>query len=100
PFLVEAPAESRERTKLLGLGDADAQPERYGRAWATCLPSVKDSFGMALLESLACGTPLVATTDSAPKELVDVGATGELCEPDDARSLADACLRSFRLARD
>lgn len=100
PFLAEAPAEARERTKLLGLGDADAQPERYGRAWATCLPSVKDSFGMALLESLACGTPLVATTDSAPKELVDAGATGELCEPDDARSLADACLRAVGLARD
>jgi phosphatidylinositol alpha-mannosyltransferase len=100
PFLAEAPAVARERTKLLGLGDAEDQPEHYGRTWITCLPSVKDSFGMALLESLACGTPLVATTDSAPKELVEVGATGELCDPENPRSLAEACLRGFRLARD
>ena len=54
---------------------------------------------MALVESLACGTPLVTTTHSAPKELVQEGVTGELCEPDDPDDLADACLRGFELAR-
>lgn len=98
-LLAEAPEEARARTHALGLGDADRQHERYGRAWVTCLPSTYDSFGMALLESLACGTPLVTTTHSAPQDLVDVGVTGELCEPDDPESLAQACLRAFRLAR-
>jgi phosphatidyl-myo-inositol alpha-mannosyltransferase len=100
PFLVEAPPGARERTRLLGLGDERRQHERYGRAWLTCLPSVKDSFGMALVESLACGTPIVATTDSAPKELVIEGLTGEQCEPDSPESLAAACLRAFALTRD
>ena len=100
PFLREAPEGVRERVRLLGLGDAGRQHERYGRAWVTCLPSTFDSFGMALLESLACGTPLVTTTHSAPKELVDEGVTGELCEPEDAASLARACLRGFALAKD
>jgi glycosyltransferase involved in cell wall biosynthesis len=99
-LLDAAPAEARERTVALALGEADRQHERYGRAWATCLPSTFDSFGMALLESLACGTPLVTTTHSAPKDLVDPGVTGELCEPEDPESLAQACLRAFRLARD
>ncbi len=99
-FLSEAPAAARDRTRMLGLGAEGAQHERYGRAWLTCLPSTKDSFGMALVESLACGTPIVATTDSAPKELVQPGVTGALCEPNDPRSLAEACLRGFGLARD
>jgi glycosyltransferase involved in cell wall biosynthesis len=99
PFMAEAPPEVRERVELMGLGDPGRQHERYGRAWITCLPSTNDSFGMALIESLACGTPLVTTTHSAPHELVEAGVTGELCEPGDARSLADACLRAFGLAR-
>jgi glycosyltransferase involved in cell wall biosynthesis len=98
-MLANAPAEARERTKVLGIGESDHQHERYGRAWITCLPSTHDSFGMALLESLACGTPIVATTHSAPKELVTPGLTGELCEPDDPRGLAEACLQAFALTR-
>jgi phosphatidylinositol alpha-mannosyltransferase len=99
PFLTQAPAGVRDRARLLGLGEPGEQPERYGRAWITALPSTHDSFGMALLESLACGTPLVTTTHSAPQELVDEGVTGELCEPLDPRSLAEACLRAFELTR-
>ena len=99
PMLAGAPAEARERTRTLGLGDADRQDERYGRAWTTCLPSMYDSFGMALIESLACGTPLVTTTQGAPPELVDRGVTGEVCEPNDPDGLARACLRAFDLAR-
>jgi len=98
-FLAEAPAESRARTRLLGLGDPHRQHERYSRAWVTCLPSTHDSFGMALLESLACGTPLVTTTHSAPQDLVDAGVTGELSAPGDPVSLAQACLRALALAR-
>jgi glycosyltransferase involved in cell wall biosynthesis len=98
-FLAEAPAESRDRTRLLGVGERDRQHERYGRAWITSLPSMHDSFGMALVESLACGTPIITSTHGAPKELVTEGVTGELCAPEDPQSLADACLRGFELAR-
>ena len=90
----------RRRVKHLGIGAADAQHERYGRAWVTCLPSMHDSFGMALVESLACGTPLVTTTHGAPPELVRTGVTGEVCRPEDPASLAEACLRALRLSRD
>lgn len=98
-FLQQAGPADRERTRLLGLGEADRQHERYGRAWVTCLPSTFDSFGMALVESLACGTPIVTTTHSAPPELVDEGLTGETCEPNDPAGLAQALLRAFELAR-
>jgi phosphatidyl-myo-inositol alpha-mannosyltransferase len=99
PMLSEAPAEARERTHALGVGDVAGQHERYGRAWVTTLPSMWDSFGMALIESLACGTPLVTTTHGAPPELVSQGVTGEVCEPNDPEDLARALLRAFELAR-
>jgi glycosyltransferase involved in cell wall biosynthesis len=98
-FLAEAPLDARGRTRVLGVGEHDRQHERYGRAWITCLPSMHDSFGMALVESLACGTPIVTSTDGAPQELVTEGVTGELCAPEDPGSLAEACLRGFELAR-
>jgi phosphatidyl-myo-inositol alpha-mannosyltransferase len=100
PLLDAAPPGTVDRVQLLGLGDPERQHERYGRAWVTCLPSTHDSFGMALIESLACGTPLVTTTHGAPHELVQEGLTGELCPPGDPDSLAAACLRAFALARD
>ena len=99
PMLMQAPSDARARTRALGLGEAGGQGDRYGRAWITCLPSTHDSFGMALVESLACGTPVVTTTHSAPKEVVEPGVTGELCEPDDPAGLAKACVRAFALTR-
>jgi len=97
--LSRAPAAARDRTETLGVGDADRQHERYGVAWATCLPSETDSFGMALVESLACGTPLVVSRSGAPRELVAEGVTGELCDLKDPEGLAQACLRTFELAQ-
>ena len=57
---------------VLGLGEADRQHERYGRAWVTCLPSRYDSFGMVLVESLACGTP---ARDHHPGRAAGAGAS-------------------------
>lgn len=98
-LLEHAGPEARSRTRVLGLGEADRQHERYGRAWATCLPSRFDSFGMVLVESLACGTPIVTTTEGAPQELVEPGVNGELSAPGDPAELARACARAFELAR-
>lgn len=98
-LLAAAPPEARKRTVCLGPGGAGDQQERYGRAWATVLPSTDDSFGMALIESHACGTPIVVSTHGAPQELVDEGTTGELCQPHDAEGFAAASLRAFALAR-
>lgn len=97
PLLAGVADGVRTRVRVLGLGAVDGQPERYGRAWVTCLPSTHDSFGMSVLESLACGTPVVTTTHSAPQELVQAGVTGELCAPHDPAALAAACLRALAL---
>lgn len=53
-------------------------------------PGPIETFGLAALEALACGTPVVAASTSAVAELVDTGA-GRAAAPD-PRALASAVL--------
>jgi glycosyltransferase involved in cell wall biosynthesis len=100
-LLANAPAAARERTEVLPLGTLDDQPARYSAAWATVLPSRHEAFGLVLIESLSCGTPIVATEHASLPELVEpqtgvVARTGE--PPGDTDALADACARALALA--
>ena len=94
--LRTAPEAARSRTEVLPLATPDLAAV-YGAAWVTVLPSKWESFALALVESLACGTPVVATQHGASPERV-VDGTGFLCEPDNLDSLVDACDRALDLA--
>lgn len=48
----------------------------YNAADATVVPSYYESFGLVGLESLACGTPLVAADVGCLKDIVVPGQTG------------------------
>jgi phosphatidylinositol alpha-mannosyltransferase len=98
-MLADATPRVRQRVTLLPVGDPGGLAERYATAWVTALPSVGDSFGMVLIESLASGTPIVVANDSAPPQLV-TPTTGTIAEPNDPGSLADALQRGFDLAQD
>lgn len=60
------------------------------------LPSVQESFGIALVESMAAGVPVVATQVGGIPELVRHGIDGLLVEPKDPSALAEAMLRMLR----
>jgi len=98
-LLAAASPEARARTDVLTAGSIEDQPGRYGRAWVCALPSENETFGLVLVEALACGTPIVAADHAALPELVTPGVTGALCAHGDARSVAQACLESIALAR-
>lgn len=49
-----------------------------------------ESFGLYLLEAMACGVPVVQPRHAAFPEILAATGGGILCEPDDAASLADA----------
>ena len=55
---------------------------------------------MVLIESLACGTPVVAADRDAAPEIVDDPAIGRLFDDDAPEALAPALLEALELARD
>ena len=55
------------------------------------LPSFYDSFGIALIEAMACGLPVVATRCGGPEDIVDP-AVGRLVAVGDAEDLAAGIL--------
>ncbi len=61
----------------------EAQPQHklppiYSAADVTVIPSYHESFGLAAVESLACGTPVVATRAGGLKTIVHNNITGYL----------------------
>lgn len=60
-------------------------------ARATIAPCATETFGLAVLESMACGTPVIVPPDGGAHELVTEG-TGSVVTPD-ATAIADAVCR-------
>ena len=56
------------------------------------LSSLRESFGVVLIEAMACGKPVVATRCGGPEEIV-TPEVGILVEPGSAQSLADGILQ-------
>lgn len=66
----------------------DALIETYQEAAVCILPSVWENFPYALLEAMACGTPVVATHCGGFPELIEDGVSGFLVSVDDSEALA------------
>ena len=52
-------------------------------------PTYEDGFGYAPMEALACGTPVVVTTDTGMKEYVKEGRNGYVIPTGDGKALLD-----------
>ena len=59
------------------------------------LASVREQFGLVLVEAMACEVPVVAVDRFGPAEIVTGGETGWLVEPDDVEALASALLHAI-----
>ncbi|MDQ3813116.1 MAG: glycosyltransferase family 4 protein [Armatimonadota bacterium] len=52
-----------------------------------------ESFGLYIIEALACGVPVAQPRHAAFPELIEITGGGVLCEPNDPQSLAEAVER-------
>lgn len=66
------------------------------------LPSLAEPFGLAMLEAMSLGRPVIAVSEGGPREIVVDGETGRLVPPSDERMLgrAIAALIADRSARE
>jgi glycosyltransferase involved in cell wall biosynthesis len=83
--------------EFLGALSDDALREAYRQAQAFVLPGEED-FGIAPLESMACGRPVVALARGGARETVDDGRTGVLVSESTVDALADG-MRQVLTAR-
>jgi glycosyltransferase involved in cell wall biosynthesis len=90
----------RELISQLGLENAvrhlgvvaDSElPALYAKVDVLLIPSLYEGFGLPVLEAMACGTPVVASTAGALSETA--GEAALLVDPLDIEGLADAVTR-------
>ena len=74
---------------MVGVGDRSDLPKLYASSAVTVLPSTEEAFGLVLVESLACGTPVVASDVGGMRDIV-TPEVGRLAPPRDVEALAAA----------
>ncbi|HEX4663282.1 MAG TPA: glycosyltransferase family 4 protein [Terriglobales bacterium] len=74
---------------FLGTLEKDELRTEYRRADLLCLPSLSDGFGLVVLEALACGTPVLATSTCGASDLIRDSANGFVIPPADLARLME-----------
>ena len=80
-----------ERVKLLGYRTDVA--ELYKAADICVFPSLREGLGMAAIEGMACGLPLVAADNRGTRDYCSHGVNGLVCQPSDIAAFTDAIKR-------
>ncbi len=77
-----------DRIQFIGPVEHTTLPVLYANASVFVFPSVIETFGLPVLEAMACGTPVIGSNRSAVREIVaDAGLT---VDPERVEALADA----------
>ncbi len=76
--------------RVIFLGNQDRVEAVLPLADLFLLPSEEESFGLAALEAMACGAPVIGTSGTGLVEVVDEGVNGFLFPVGDTNSMARA----------
>jgi L-malate glycosyltransferase len=93
PDLVKARDRARSlevEDRVEVLGEQDQVVPLLSIADLFLLPSLQESFGLAALEAMACGVPVVASRVGGLTEVIEHGRTGFLHDLDDLDGMANS----------
>ena len=93
PRALDRAAALGVQDKVLFLGKHSSVDELLSCADLFLLPSETESFGLAALEAMACGAPVIATRAGGLPEVIDHGRTGYLFDVGAVEEMADAGAR-------
>ena len=86
----ETPLKAWENSfEYLGRTDQDGVVQHMQQADVLVLPSVFEGFGLVIVEAMATGMPVIASTHSCGPEVIREAVDGFVLEPDDVEGLAD-----------
>jgi glycosyltransferase involved in cell wall biosynthesis len=69
----------------------------YANAEVFVFPSRWETFGIVMIEAMACGTPVAAYNCQGPRDVIDQGVTGFMVEENEGLAAAvDKCLKIDR----
>ncbi len=63
--------------------------EHYSQASVLVLPSIEDGFGLVMAQAMACGVPVIATTNTGAEDLFSDGVEGFIVPIRDGAAIAD-----------
>jgi glycosyltransferase involved in cell wall biosynthesis len=90
--LHELIQQNTNRIKLLGYVPQSDLASLYSAAIATIYPSLYEGFGFPVVESMACGTPVITSNNSSLAE-IGMGAAVLLEQPTDIKEIEAALKR-------
>ncbi len=79
---------SHSKLKSIGRVKYQNMSEVYNQADILLFPTVREGFGLAVAEAMACGLPVVTSNGSSMPELIDHEKGGFLCQEGDVESFA------------
>lgn len=82
------------QVRFLGYQHGAALAQAYSDASVLVFPSRTDTYGLVMLEALACGTPVAAFPVPGPLDVLEQGVSGVMDE-----DLRSACLAALSLDR-
>jgi len=77
PYLNEL-SQRYPDVNFVGMKKGKELAKYYANADVFVFPSKWETFGLVMIEAMACGTPVVAYPEPGPLDVVDVGKTGYL----------------------
>lgn len=92
PLREQLENEALPNMAFTGYLNGEELAEVYSASDLFVFPSPTETFGNVVLESLACGTPVIGADSGGVKNIIRDGVTGRLCQPGNVPEFSKAVL--------